>query len=97
MQPRTRNIILRVLVAPVIPIAGAVLAELLWVGTIMTLVASKDIEGYLYLAGAFVLAAICAAAIKFVFNLRLRFWLVLLLVFLAVIGIIAYVAATNFA
>ena len=97
MQPRIHNIILRVITVPVILIAGRLLIELLWVGAVMTLVASGDLEGYLYLAGAFVLAAICAAGIKFVFNLRLRFWLILLLVFLVVVGILFYMLATNFA
>ncbi len=53
------------------------------------LVAKPDRDDYLYLAGGLVLVACCAAAVKFVFNLRMRYWVVLLLV-LAAIAILMF-------
>ncbi len=88
MQPRTRNIILRVVVAPVIPVTALVAIELFTFASVSMLVAKPDGDDHLYLAGGLALAASCAVAVKFVFNLPIRHWIVFLLV-LAAIAILA--------
>jgi hypothetical protein len=83
MQPRTRSILLRVVVSPVIPVSALVAIELLTFASISMLVAKPDRDDYLYLAGGLLLVACCAAAVKFVFNLSIRYWVVLVLILAA--------------
>jgi hypothetical protein len=89
MQPRTRNIILRVAVAPVIPVTALVAIELLTFTAVSMLVAKPDRDDYLFLAGGLALVACCAVAVKFVFNLRISYWIVFLLV-LAALAILMF-------
>jgi hypothetical protein len=83
MQPRTRNIILRVAVAPVILVTALVAIELLLFASVSMLVSKPDRDDYLNLAGGLALVACCAVAVKFVFNLRISYWIVFLLVLAA--------------
>ena len=84
MQPRTRNIILRVVVAPVIPVTALVAIELLTFASVSMLVSAPDRDDYLYLAAGLALVACCAVAVKFVFNLRIGYWVVFPLVLAAI-------------
>ena len=85
MQPRTRNIILRVVVAPVILVTALVAVELLTFASASMLVSAPDRDDYLSLAGGLALVACCAVAIKFVFNLRISYSIVFLLVLAAIV------------
>ena len=89
MQPRTRNIILRVVVVPVILVTALVAIELLTFASASMLVSTPDRDDYLYLAGGLALVVCCAVAVKFVFNLRISYWIVFLLV-LAALAILMF-------
>ncbi len=96
MQARTRNIILRVVVAPVIPVTALVAIELLTFAAVSMLVARPDRDDYLYLAGGLILLACCAAAVKFVFNLRMRYWIVFVLVLATIAVLVLGIQARVF-
>ena len=89
MQAHTRNIILRVAVAPVILVTALVAIELLTFTAVSMLVAKPDRGDYLSLAGGLALVTCCAVAVKFVFNLRISYWIVFLLV-LAALAILMF-------
>ena len=83
MQPRTRNIIFRVIVAPVVLVTALVAIELLTFASASMLASTPDRDDYLHLVGGLALVACCAVAVKFVFNLRISYWIVFLLVLVA--------------
>ena len=76
-----RHLALRVLAALLTLLAALVAIELLTYGSVLAGIASSSEpspEDYLPLLGGIGLAAVCAAGVKFVFRLRVRYWILLI-------------------
>ena len=93
MKPK-RHLVLRVLAALATLLAALVAIELLTYGSVLAGIASSTEptpEDYLPLLGGIGLAALCAAGVKYVFRLRVRYWILLIVtlaaLFLTVLAI----------
>jgi hypothetical protein len=96
MHRRTLNIILRIVVAPVIVVAALIAIELLTFTAVSMAVSKPDWGDYRDLASGLAAVACCAAAVKFVFNVRLSYWVVLILVFIVIALLIVGIQAGVF-
>ena len=85
MEPK-RRLALRVLAALPTLLAALVAIELLTYGSVLVGIASStepSPEDYLPLLGGIGLAALCAAGVKYVFRLRVRYWILLIAILAA--------------
>jgi len=98
MEPK-RRLLLRVLAALPTLLAALVAIELLSYGSVLAGIASSTepaLEDYLPLLGGIGLAALCAAGVKYVFQLRVRYWILLIATLVALFLVVLAVQAGIF-
>ena len=98
MKPK-RHLVLRVLAALATLLAALVAIELLTFGSVLAGIASSTEptpEDYLPLLGGIGLAALCAAGVKYVFQLRVRYWILLIATLVVLMLVVLAVQAGIF-
>jgi hypothetical protein len=99
MEQRKRHLALRVLVALPTLLAALLAIELLTFGSVLAGISSSaepSPEDFLPLLGGIGLAALCAAGVKYVFHLRVRYWILLLATLVALTLVVLAVQAGIF-
>lgn len=80
-------------------LAALVAIELLSYGSVLAGIASSTeptLEDFLPLLGGIGLAALCAAGVKYVFRLRVRYWILLIATLVALFLVVLAVQAGIF-
>jgi hypothetical protein len=98
MEPK-RHLILRALAVLPTLVAALVAIELLTFGSVLAGISSSaepSLEDYMPLLGGIGLAALCAAGVKYVFNLRIRYWILLIVTLVALMLVMLAVQAGIF-
>ncbi len=99
MEPRIRRLILRVLAVLPTLVAALVAIELLTYGSVLAGISSSaepSPEDFFPLLSGIGLAALCAAGVKYVFNLRIRYWILLIVTLVALMLAVLAIQAGIF-